>query len=58
MARGDVLIDFDGSGWQFLESPAFLLAVFVLAVLWFGAERSLANDARVKAAYLGGHAHD
>src|SRR3954454_1099223 len=43
LARGDVLIDFDGSGWQFLESPAFLLAVFVLALLRFGAERSGAN---------------
>ena len=43
MARGDVLIDFSGSGWQFLESPGFLLAVFALAVLWFGAERSRAN---------------
>lgn len=40
MARGDVLIDFDGSGWQFLESPAFLLALFAFAVLRFGAERS------------------
>lgn len=40
MARGDVLIDFDGSGWQFLESPGFLLAVFALALLLFGAERS------------------
>jgi hypothetical protein len=40
MARGDLLIDFDGSGWQFLESPCFLLAVFALALLRFGAERS------------------
>src|SRR4051794_1641641 len=43
LARGDVLIDFDGSGWQFLESPGFLLAVFALALLRFGAERSGAN---------------
>ena len=43
MARGDVLVDFDGSGWQFLESPWFLLGVFALALLWFGAERSGAN---------------
>ena len=27
LARADAGIDFDGSGWQFLESPAFLLAV-------------------------------
>ena len=26
LARADAGIDFDGSGWQFLESPAFLLA--------------------------------
>src|SRR3954451_10796684 len=43
LARGDVLIDFDGSGWQFLEAPGFLLAIFVLALLKFGAERSGAN---------------
>jgi len=53
MARGDVLIDFDGSGWQFLESPAFLLAVFALAVLWFGAERSGANRGVAERAALG-----
>jgi hypothetical protein len=52
MARGDVLIDFDGSGWQFLESPGFLLAVFLLAVLWFGAERSGANPSFVERAVL------
>jgi hypothetical protein len=48
LARGDVLIDFDGSGWQFLESPGFLLAVFVLALLTFGAERSGANRGLVE----------
>lgn len=53
MARGDVLIDFDGSGWRFLESPGFLLAVFGLALLWFGAERSGANPALVERAVLG-----
>jgi hypothetical protein len=45
MARGDAAIDFDGSGWQFLESPGYLLAVFVAALLWYGAERSGANAA-------------
>ena len=40
LARGDTGIDFDGSGWQFLESPAFLLAVLALAVISYGAERS------------------
>src|SRR5215207_4666355 len=53
MARGDVLIDFDGSGWQFLESPGFLLAVFAVAVLWFGAERSGANQALVQRGMIG-----
>lgn len=48
LARGDVLIDFDGSGWQFLESPGFLLAVFVLALVQFGAERSGTNRGLVE----------
>ena len=43
LARGDTGIDFDGSGWQFLESPAFLLAIVALAVVSFMAERSGAN---------------
>ena len=40
LARGDIGVDFDGSGWRFLESPGFLLGVLVLAVLSYGAERS------------------
>ncbi len=40
LARADIGIDFDGSGWQFLESPAFLLAVLALAVGFYLAERS------------------
>jgi hypothetical protein len=43
LARADTGIDFDGSGWQFLESPAFLLAIVALAALSFAAERSGAN---------------
>ena len=43
LARADAGIDFDGSGWQFLESPGFLLAVVAVAVLSFMAERSGAN---------------
>jgi len=39
LARGDIGIDFDDSGWQFLESPAFLLAVLALAVVAYVAER-------------------
>ena len=43
LARADIGLDFDGSGWQFLESPGFLLAVLVLAVISYGAERSGVN---------------
>ena len=43
LARGDIGIDFDGTGWQFLESPGFLLVVLALAVISYGAERSGAN---------------
>jgi len=43
LARGDLGIDFDGTGWAFLESPAFLLAILVLAVLSYVAERSGTN---------------
>lgn len=50
LARADAGIDFDGSGWQFLESPAFLLAVVALAIAAYGAERSAANRRAVAAA--------
>ncbi len=43
LARGDIAIDFDDSGWRFLESPGFLLAILALAVVWYVAERSGAN---------------
>lgn len=46
LARADTGIDFDGSSFHFLESPGFLLAVFALAVVSYGAERSLANQPR------------
>jgi hypothetical protein len=39
LARGDVAIDFDGSDWSFLESPAFLAVVFALAVAAYLFER-------------------
>ena len=46
LARGDIGIDFEASGgWEFLESPGFLLAVFALAALSYGAERSALNQA-------------
>ncbi len=40
LARGDIGLDFDNTDWNFLESPGFLLAVLVLAILSYGAERS------------------
>jgi uncharacterized protein DUF4126 len=43
LARGDVGVDFSGTNWDFLESPGFLLAIFALAVIWYGAERSGPN---------------
>jgi uncharacterized membrane protein len=45
LARGDVGIDFDGTDWSFLESPAFLFVVLLLAVAWYIADRSGANQA-------------
>ena len=45
LARGDIGIDFDQcGGWEFLEAPGFLLAVFALALLSYGAERSALNQ--------------
>ena len=45
LARRDVGIDFEGTDWSFLESPAFLLAVLAVAVVMYVAERSDANRA-------------
>jgi hypothetical protein len=44
LARGDIGIDFEDSGWRFLESPGFLFAVLALAVAWYVAERLGANQ--------------
>jgi hypothetical protein len=46
LARGDIGLDYDDTGWRFLESTGFLLAVLALAVLTYGAERSARNVAR------------
>ncbi|MGE5635456.1 MAG: hypothetical protein ACM3UV_00720 [Nocardioidaceae bacterium] len=46
LARGDIGLDYDGTGWRFLESTGFLLAVLALAVLTYGAERSARNVGR------------
>jgi hypothetical protein len=43
LARGDIGLDFDGTDWRFLEAPGFLLAVFALALLWYGVQRSGPN---------------
>ena len=43
LARADAGIDFDGTGWSFLESPGFLLAVFVCALAWYAVGRSGPN---------------
>jgi len=43
LASADAGIDFDGTGWRFLEEPAFLGVVLALTVVSYGAERSGAN---------------
>ena len=43
LARADAGVDFERTDWSFLESPAFLLVVFALAVLWYAAARSGPN---------------
>jgi Domain of unknown function (DUF4126) len=48
LARGDVGIDFDGTDWSFLESPAFLAAVLVVGLVAYGAERSRAAGAEAE----------
>jgi hypothetical protein len=50
LARGDAGLDFSGSGWGFLESPAFLLAVLALTLASYGAERSGANRRAIELA--------
>ncbi|HKP88851.1 MAG TPA: hypothetical protein VJT75_02645, partial [Thermoleophilaceae bacterium] len=39
LARGDIGLDFDGTSYDFLESPAFLLAVLALAVGAYALDR-------------------
>jgi hypothetical protein len=48
LARGDTGIDYDGTDWHFLESTWFLLAVLVLAVIAYLAERSVPNRRSVE----------
>lgn len=41
LARGDTGIDFDGTGYAFLESPGFLVAVLTLGVVAYAFERAV-----------------
>jgi peptidoglycan/LPS O-acetylase OafA/YrhL len=43
LARGDVGIDFDGTDWSFLESPAFLAAVLALGLGSYALDRTQAG---------------
>jgi hypothetical protein len=52
LARGDIAIDFDGTDFSFLESPAFLGAVVAVGVVAFFLERSQASEAGRGAAEL------
>jgi uncharacterized protein DUF4126 len=52
LARGDVAIDFDGTDFSFLESPAFLGAVVAVGVVAFLIERSRTPDTGRGAAEL------
>jgi hypothetical protein len=58
LARGDVAIDFDGTGWSFLESPAFLAVVFALAVAAYLAERARGSASSDEAKASGRRAVD
>jgi hypothetical protein len=51
LARGDIGIDFDGSAYSFLESPAFLFAVLALAVIAYAVERSGGGGAAAARAF-------
>jgi hypothetical protein len=44
LARNDSGLDFDGTGWEFLESPWFLFAILALTVVSYWAERSRTNE--------------
>jgi hypothetical protein len=52
LARGDVGLDFDGTSFRFLESPAFLLAILALAVLAYALDRRDAGGQRDPATLL------
>jgi hypothetical protein len=45
-ARQDIGVDFDGTGYRFLEETWFLLAVLALAVIGYALERVRASEGR------------
>ena len=45
LARSDTGVDFDGTSYSFLESPAFLVAVLGLAVAAYAVDRRRGSDA-------------
>jgi hypothetical protein len=47
LASSDTGLDFDGTSWDFLEQPWFLLIVLALAVVSYMAERSGTNRSAV-----------
>ena len=52
LARGDIGLDFDGTSYDFLESPGFLLAVLALAVIAYALERRRDGRSRDPATLL------
>src|SRR5919204_2523766 len=46
LARGDIGIDFDGTSYDFLERPAFLVGVLAVAVVAYAVERRRGAAAR------------
>ena len=44
LARGDVGLDFDGTAFSFLESPAFLVAIAVLGAATIAFERRVGGE--------------
>ncbi|MBA3422706.1 MAG: hypothetical protein H0U12_12620, partial [Thermoleophilaceae bacterium] len=43
LAGGDIGLDYEGSSFAFLESPVFLAAVLLLAVIAYAVERAGAS---------------
>jgi hypothetical protein len=54
MARGNLAIDFDGSGWEFLESIPFIVAMVVLVAASTAYERPPRQIPRVPMAIAAG----